>query len=275
MPKDNVRYDTPWRRMATAIYRPPRDGRTYGTFELDVTYLLKYIQKQKRKGIHLTVTQVISSAFGRALSEDIPELNSYVKRGRVVPRESVDIFIAVSIPNSKEMTGFSFRQIDQKSLVDISEEMAARVDKARKRQESGVAKNKNILAKIPWPFRNWVFNFIRWMTVDMSIPLNFMKINANSFGSAMITNIGVFGLQYGFAALMPASNIPIVIAMGKADKKPVVRNNKVVIRDIMPLGGVFDHRIVDGGQGGKLAMAVQKYIEKPELLEVPVESKTE
>ncbi len=268
--QETVKYDTPWRRMATAIYQSARDGRTYGTYEMDVTSLLGYIQKQKKKGIHLTVTQIMASALGRALSVDVPELNAYVKRGRVVGRESVDIFIAISIPGSRDMTGLAFRNIDRKSLADISEEMTVRVEKSRKKQEEGVAKNKNVLASIPWPFRNWVFNLIRFISVDLSIPIGFMKINAGSFGSAMITNIGVFGLQFGFAALLPASNLPIVLAMGKAEKKPVVRNNKIVIRDIIPLGGVFDHRIVDGAQGGKLASALQKYVENPALLEIPI-----
>jgi pyruvate/2-oxoglutarate dehydrogenase complex dihydrolipoamide acyltransferase (E2) component len=36
---------------------------------------------------------------------------------------------------------------------------------------------------------------------------------------------------------------------------------------MLPIAGTFDHRIVDGSQGGKLAKAVSKYLEQPELLE--------
>ena len=30
-------YNTPWRKTATAIYGPPKDGKIFGTIELDVT----------------------------------------------------------------------------------------------------------------------------------------------------------------------------------------------------------------------------------------------
>jgi len=253
--------------MASAIYRPATDGRTYGTYEVDITNVLKYIEKQRKKGIRLTITQVVASALGRSLSVDIPELNAYVKRGRIVPRDSADIFIAVSVGGGAEMTGFPVRRIDEKSLEQISQEMQEKVDRYRMDRGAGPVKNKYFLAKVPWPFRNWLFRLIRFLSVELSIPLGFIGVNPGTFGSAMLSNIGSHGLQFGFAALMPASNLPIVIVMGSVEKKPVVRNNKIVIRDILPIGGVFDHRIVDGAQGGKLAKAVTKYLSEPELLE--------
>lgn len=265
--KKNVRFDTPWRRSAAAIYRPPVDSRTYGTLDVDITYLLEYLEKQKQQGIELTLTQVVAAALGRALGADVPELNAYVKRGTVVPRDNVAVFIAVNIPDTSEMTGFPLRHIDRKGLKEISEEIRARVDKARARIEEGATKNKNMLANIPWPLRTWVFKLIRFVSVGLAMKMRFIGVDPSSFGSAMLSNIGTHGLQYGFAALLPASNLPIVIVMGAAQKKPVVVDDEIVIRTMLPVAGTFDHRIVDGSQGGKLAKAVSKYLQHPELLE--------
>jgi pyruvate dehydrogenase E2 component (dihydrolipoamide acetyltransferase) len=265
--KKNVRFDTAWRRSTIAIYRPPVDSRTYGTLDVDVTYLMEYLDRKKQQGVEMTLTQVVASALGRAMGVDVPELNAYVKRGKVVPRDSVDVFIAVNIPGINEMTGFSVRKIDQKRLNDISKEIRDRVERARAKMEQGATKNKNMLSKIPWPFRTWVFKLIRFISVGLAMKMKFIGVDPSSFGSAMLSNIGTYGLQYGFAALLPASNLPIVIIMGAAQKKPVVIDDKIVIRTMLPIAGTFDHRIVDGSQGGKLAKAVSKYLEQPELLE--------
>jgi pyruvate/2-oxoglutarate dehydrogenase complex dihydrolipoamide acyltransferase (E2) component len=263
----NANVDTAWRRTTIAIYRPPVDGKIFGTFEVDVSHLLEFLEGYKKKGYRLTLTQVIAAALGRSLSVDLPEINAYVKRGRIIPRDSVDIFVSVYIKETGDMTGFVIRNIDEKSLTEIAEEMDKKVEKYRAAKEQGAVKNKNMLAAIPWPFRIWVFRLIRFITVGLGWKLRFLKVDSNSFGSAMLTNIGTHGLQFGFPALFPAANIPMVLVMGKVDKKPVVRNNKVVIRDILPMAGTFDHRIFDGSQGGKLAKAMERYLTEPELLE--------
>jgi len=49
-------------------------------------------------------------------------------------------------------------------------------------------------------------------------------------------------------------------------KKPVVINNEIVIRDIAPLSLTFDHRIIDGADGGRFMIAFKKYLKDPLLL---------
>lgn len=265
MSKVNV--DTPWRRMATAIYKAPTDGRTYGTFELDAKKVLELIERKKEQGIRITVTQVVVATIARAIMTEMPETNAYVKRGKVIARDSMDVFISVNLPGKKEMGGFVLRNADKKTIDEIAAEVEARVEKTRARQEEGATKNKNLLAQLPWPFRRWVFVLIRWFVVTMGFSIKSMNLDASSFGSVMISNIGTHGLQFGFAALFPASNLPLVILMGMIEDKPVVREGEIVIRPILPLAGVLDHRIFDGAQSGIVAMAMKKIFDNPEILD--------
>ncbi len=108
---------------------------------------------------------------------------------------------------------------------------------------------------------------IKFITVNLGLSIKFLNVSPHSFGSAMISNIGTHGLQFGFAALFPASNIPIVLILGKIEPKPIVRKGQIVIRNILPLSATLDHRIIDGGQGGKIAKALTKYLSNPELLD--------
>ena len=265
MKKNDV--ETPWRKTAVAIYKAPSDSKTFGTFEIDFDNALEFIQKKKKQGIRLTVTQVIASALGRSLQVDVPEVNCYIKRGKIIARKDVSIFISVNINEGKEMGGFVIHNIGNKTITDISKEMIERVEKSRQKKDKGAVENKNFLAKIPRPFRRMVFVIIKFITVNLGLSIKFLNISPHSFGSAMISNIGTHGLQYGFAALFPASNIPIVLILGKLEPKPIVRNGKIVIHNILPLAATLDHRIIDGWQSGKVATALTKYLSNPELLD--------
>ena len=96
-----------------------------------------------------------------------------------------------------------------------------------------------------------------------------MGVTHDAFGSAMVTNIGHHDLQFGFPAMMPIANIPMVIALGRIEEKPVVRDGEIVIRKIMPAAATLDHRIFDGSQGGILATSIRQYLMNPEILEIP------
>ncbi len=271
MKKDvNKIVNTPWRKTATAIYKKSVDGRIYGTFEVEMDAVLDYIKKHKAKGTRITITQITMAAFARVIALDIPDVNVYVKRGNIVARDNVGIYTSVIKKESKQMTGFVVRNIEDKTIFDISKEMEARVSKSKEADhEEGVAQSKNILAKIPWPLRNFVLNFVRWWHIKLGKELKSFNIYNDSFGSAMITNIGHHDLQFGFPALLPIANIPVIVALGKIEEKPVVRNGEIVIRKIMPLSATLDHRIFDGSQGGILATAAKRYLEDPVCLETP------
>ncbi|MCK4812695.1 MAG: 2-oxo acid dehydrogenase subunit E2 [Candidatus Marinimicrobia bacterium] len=268
--KINLEYNTPWRKSATAIYKKAVDGRVYGTFEVEMDAVLDFIKEQKAKGIRITVTQIAIAAIGRAIALDIPDVNAYISRGNIYARENVGIFTAVSKGGKNEMGGFVLRNIEHKSIFDITKEMADRVEHSRKKgNEEGALKKKNLLASLPWPFRNWLLNFARWWTQIMGNELKSLNLKYDSFGSAMVTNIGTHDLQFGFPALLPISNIPLIVAIGKIEEKAVVRDGEIVIRKMMPAAATLDHRIFDGAQGGILATSVRKYLLDPKCFLIP------
>ncbi|HDN58971.1 MAG TPA: hypothetical protein ENF20_03350, partial [Candidatus Marinimicrobia bacterium] len=63
--------------------------------------------------------------------------------------------------------------------------------------------------------------------------------------------------------------VPAVIMIGKIQDKPWVVNGEIKIRSILPFGGTFDHRIVDGAQIGKFVMGAAKRLSNPEELDKP------
>ncbi|HKW05931.1 MAG TPA: dihydrolipoamide acetyltransferase family protein [Nitrososphaerales archaeon] len=83
-------------------------------------------------------------------------------------------------------------------------------------------------------------------------------------GTFTITNIGVLG---GISST-PIINVPEVAILGvhKIQKRPVVRGEQIVIRDIANVALTFDHRVQDGADAARFTGLIAKYLESPGLL---------
>lgn len=83
-------------------------------------------------------------------------------------------------------------------------------------------------------------------------------------GTITITNFGAFDAISG----TPVIKHPevAILGIGKIMKKPVVIDNEIVIRDIAPLSLTFDHRIIDGADGGRFMILYKKYLSDPLFL---------
>lgn len=257
----------PWRKTAISIYGPPRDGKVYGTYEIDAMPLLKFIEQKKEKGFRITVTNMVTAALSRALFFDVPEMNCFVRRGKLFQRENVDVFLAVA-QTGKSISSMIIPKAQDKTVTEIAQYQHNKLKKIY----SGKKKSFNIqnsIAKIPWPFRNIVVKFIKWWLFDNGFRLPFVKLKPNPFGSIAISNIGIFGLSTGYLALLPISNLPAIIAMGQIKEKPVVVDGEIVIRPMLPISGTFDHRVVEGDKIGLLKNGAEKRLLHPELLDKP------
>ncbi len=257
---------SPWRSIATALYTSPRDCRIFGTIEADVTEILNYIKVQRKEGVRLTLTHFVAAALARTMKEDVPEINAFVQRGKVMLRDDVDVFVSVAIERGKDLTGVLVRNTQEMSVEEIAGYLNKKVREKRSGKESGTVGQKESVSKIPWPFRSWLFGFIRWWGFDLGMKVPFVKIPRDPFGSVILSNIGTHGLTTGMAALFPIGRVPAVITMGKVEEKPVVVDGEIQIRSIMPLAAAMDHRIIDGAQGGTLARGIKKRLKYPEAL---------
>jgi len=91
-----------------------------------------------------------------------------------------------------------------------------------------------------------------------------IEVSSLQDGTVTITNIGPIGGLFA----TPIVNHPEVAILGlmKLGKRPVVRDGKVVARDIMNLVLSFDHRIVDGADAASFMNTVIKHLENPQTL---------
>ncbi len=259
-------YNNDWRKLTMVIYQKPRDSKMLGTIELDVTEIEQFIQKKRQQKQKITLTQVMLLLFARGIHQDVPELNCYVRRGHLVHRSSVDVSISVLEPNG-QLSSVKVNGAETLSLSELSEIMHQKVDKARKGKSEHIKEARNMVVRIPWPFRQWLVNFVRWATVDLGLSLPFLGVNPDSFGTFVLSNLGTIGLDIGYPALAPFSNVAMVVTQGSVNSKPVVYQGEIAIRRMLTVSAAVDHRVVDAAHLGKLFQSLRRQIKKPELLE--------
>ena len=83
-------------------------------------------------------------------------------------------------------------------------------------------------------------------------------------GTFTITNLGAYDVM----AFTPVINLPeaAILGIGNITPTPVARGEQVVIRKIMYLSLVFDHRLVDGAPAAQFLQYIKGLIEEPYLL---------
>jgi pyruvate dehydrogenase E2 component (dihydrolipoamide acetyltransferase) len=91
-----------------------------------------------------------------------------------------------------------------------------------------------------------------------------LAVDDMKHGTLTVTNIGSIGGVYA----TPIINHPEVCILGvyKIQKKPVVVNGEIKIRDMMGVTATCDHRLIDGAQAAKFLNKLMKRLENPQSL---------
>jgi pyruvate dehydrogenase E2 component (dihydrolipoamide acetyltransferase) len=80
-------------------------------------------------------------------------------------------------------------------------------------------------------------------------------------GTFCVSNLGMFGIER-FSAIINPPNAAI-LAVGATVKKPVVKDDQIVVGQRMILTLSCDHRVVDGATGAVFLSALKDLLEKP------------
>jgi hypothetical protein len=264
---DRSSLDTPWRRMASSVYRRPRDSKIFGSVELDVTELEAFVLRKRGEGVKMTLTHAIFLALGRSIRDRVPEFNATVKRGRIIPRSGLAGGLAVLQRASGDMTLVRVDLDDDPSIDALSFRLREQLQGTIEGKEDPSVRIKQKLAVIPWPLRTWLLDLIAWLSLDLGLQAPGLGLDRDRFGCFILSNIGSIGLDVGFPALLPNANVAAVITMGIVHDRVEWMDGETTPRRKLTLSATMDHRLVDGQHGGRLFNAMKRYAADPTLLD--------
>lgn len=101
---------------------------------------------------------------------------------------------------------------------------------------------------------------------DMAGRAKDKKLKPSEFdgGTITVSNLGAWGIESFDAIVNPPQ--ALILSVGAAIEKPVVKNGQIVAGLRMNLGVSCDHRVVDGAVAAAFLAEVKKLIEQPALM---------
>lgn len=251
------------RKLAIATWSAPREGNIYGKLTVDATRALEFIEYMREKtGFKVTITHFVGKAVAEALRRE-PTLNGRIVFGRYVQHDTVDVTYLVALDGGKNLAKAKIHNADQKSIEDIAQELRELATRLRKREDTDFEKSNNMLKLLPtWLIRPMI-NFMGFLTGALGIEMRALGLEAFPFGSCIITSVGMFGLDEGYAPPTPFARVPLYVLVGAIRKRPVYVGDEIVPQQQVTLTATIDHRFIDGFQGGVLAQAVRELFDNP------------
>jgi pyruvate/2-oxoglutarate dehydrogenase complex dihydrolipoamide acyltransferase (E2) component len=268
-----------WRKVALGTWGPPRSPTAYGSIDLDCERASAYIEALRAStGERVTLTHLVGKAAALAIAA-APEVNGFASFGRLMLRETVDVFFQVAFfdhPTHPEpgirtrsdanLAGAKVSDADKKSVVEIARELREKAEALRLRGESPTARIASAMKRLPGPLASVAMRAAEFVTFDAGFDMTPFGIPEDPFGSCMVTNVGVFGIREGHAPLIPYARVPIILTLGALRAAPAVDEGKLVVRRQVTIGVAFDHRVMDGYHAGMMARRFTDAFAEPDRL---------
>jgi pyruvate/2-oxoglutarate dehydrogenase complex dihydrolipoamide acyltransferase (E2) component len=272
-----------WRKVALSTWGEPVNPTAYGVIDLDCEPALAYVAKlRETSGEKITLTHLVGKIIALTIAQH-PEVNGFVSYGRLMLRDTVDIFFQVAFfddevgktgpresrnrsTESKKanLAGAKIREVDKKSVVDIARELREKAEAIRSRGDGDTVKSASMMSNVPGPVVGLALRAAAYLHYDLGFSLKRFGMPNDGFGSCMITNIGVFGLEVGFAPLLPVGRVPLILTLGAVRDVARVVDGKVVVAKSVSIGTAFDHRVMDGYHAGVMAKRFREIFEHPQ-----------
>jgi hypothetical protein len=219
--------------------------------EADVTAVRRMIRERRAAtGESLSFSAYVMHRLGRVVGEDTSVQAYRSWRGDVVIHEDVDVLMMVEV----QRDGVPYpqphiaRAVNRRSWAELHAEI--RAIQGGPGSHAG-ARSVAALARIPWPVRR----------AGQSLMLRSPALMKRYAGTVGMTSMGMdlCGTLWGIG--LPIHSLAVVV--GGVAEKPVIRDGKVVAREMLALTISFNHDIIDGAPAARFVRRLVQAIETP------------
>src|SRR5919198_1386930 len=99
----------------------------------------------------------------------------------------------------RKIAGAMWGRPDDKSVFDIALELRERAGAMKSGDDREFAKSRKAIASMPRRLLRPSMRFSSWLAGDRNRDIKALGVKPSTFGSAMVTSVGMFGIQQGFA----------------------------------------------------------------------------
>lgn len=257
--------------------KPKRcDSDVYINYKLDVTELIKYVEKKKKNNpdtrltyFHVFVTAISKIVYNR------PLLNRFIVNKKFYDRNNVSIsFVAKGEfnDNSKEFMSTVFVDKDD-NLDTIREKITKKVNKTRSNSNGSTDSAIDFVGKLPKFLKDILMWFFMQLDKYDLLPKSFIEDNIY-YSTILVSNLGSIDCGAIYHNLTNFGTNGIVVTIGDIHKEQIInKEGKPEIRDICEFGINLDERIADGFYFIKSIKLLEEIFNNPKLLEDNADTK--
>lgn len=260
---------SPARKLAIGTWHGAGDPSVYGALVVEADAMLAFIEAfRERTGKRLTMSHVMAKVLGEVY-EAMPDANALLRWGRIYLREDVAVFFQVAmedpVTGEVDLSGLVVRDPRRRSLeeiVDLFERGAAAV---RAGKDAEKERTRQMFRWIPGILVRSILDALSFYLYTLNLDGRILGVPRDTFGAALVTNVGSLGLDEAYAPLVPYTRAPLVISLGgiRRELLPDEQGQPRVARTLR-IGATFDHRILDGVHAARMAKVVQRCFADPE-----------
>lgn len=250
---------TPWRKISLGSWRPVGDSSIHCMFEASV----EPFARLRAPGTSLN--HFLALSIGRAAQAE-PAVNSMVRAGKIFSRAHVDVFFHACLGDSDDLTGFKICGVDSMNLTEIAADFEHQRRRIEREGDFQFRHIKRVFRWVPGWFGRTLLNLLGALFYTLNLPASWLGAPNDAFGGIMITNVGRFGIEHGFAPFAPYAHVSTIAAVGAVRKRPWVEDGCIAIARTVRIGFTFDHRTCDGVHIGRFLSVLRRAFEQPETL---------
>eukprot|EP01138_Halocafeteria_seosinensis_P016490 gb/GECG01016821.1/.p1 GENE.gb/GECG01016821.1/~~gb/GECG01016821.1/.p1 ORF type:complete len:1017 (+),score=139.58 gb/GECG01016821.1/:1-3051(+) len=263
------------RKLTIATWTAPQEGNIYGALSVDVGKARQYIEDVRtRTGTKVTMTHLVVKALGTALRA-CPAINGRIVDNEYIEAGRVDVSCLINIQaegdssqqfqsqRKADLGNVKVTDVDQKTVVDIAQELSEKAKKLRAGKDSDFEKTKTALKMLPVGVLRYVVSTAGYLGSQLGCTIPFLGVRPYPFGTACVSSIGSLGLDFGWAPFTPFANVPVLITVGAIKDSVVAEKGSPVVRPIMMISATLDHRYMDGSQAALLGDVFKRSLENP------------
>ena len=263
--------------------KPERcDSDVYMNKEIDVTKLIKYVEKYKKEhpDDKITYFHAFAMAFAKTIYNK-PLLNRFVANRTFYDRNDVIIaFVAkIAFEEESEEVMINIKVDKDDNIFTLRDKITKRVAKIRNSKKGEKKENTNnivdVVGKLPKLIRMIVTGALKFLDKHGWLPESITKDNLY-YSSVILSNLGNFKIGSIYHNIVNFGTSSIIATMGMIHKSKVIdKDGKEKIIDVCDFGVNMDERIADGYYFAKSIKVLEYILDNPELLEDRADARIE
>ena len=248
--------------------------------KMDVTELVKYLDKKKKQDKHFTFYHAVVTGIGKVYYNR-PLLNRFVQNRHLFEHKKVTIgFVAKTAFNDKAEEMMILLDIDKDDNIEtLSQKIADKVGEIRKPEGGKIEKKGanniiDVLGHMPNIIRIPIVELMKWLDKKGILPASIEEDNLY-YCSIILSNLGRLHSGAIFHNITDFGNASALATIGEVRDEEVIIDGKKQVRKLCEFGINLDERIGDGYYFIKSIQMLQYIFDHPQMLEEPANEKIE